>query len=150
MLIQHTQSSLFCPLICYPNFILSISNPSNIIKKKQQKHVIRSLKKNPIFDVKTHKVHYFSLQFYGFDGEIKNVLIRYIHFVNGRIINHIKLLRIDKSKPQYFLIINRIIKFNTLFVIFFSPSQLCPLLYQFGALFSFISSADLVEKKEKD
>jgi hypothetical protein len=41
----------------------------------------------------------FPYNFYGFNGEIKNVLIRYIHFVNGRIINHIKLLRIDKSKP---------------------------------------------------
>jgi len=63
----------------------------------------------------------FPYNFYGFNGEIKNVLIRYIHFVNGRIINHIKLLRIDKSKPQYFLTINHTIKFNTLFVIFFSP-----------------------------
>ena len=44
--------------------MLPISNPPDIIKKKkQQKHVIRSLKKNPTFDVKTHKVHYFSLQF---------------------------------------------------------------------------------------
>jgi len=92
---------MFYPLICCSNFLLPISNSPNIIKKKQQKH-IRSLKKIPTFDVRTHKIHYFCLKTYEVDGEIKNILIRYIHFVNGRIINHIKLLRTNKSKLHNF------------------------------------------------
>ena len=97
--------------------------------------------KDPTFDFRTHKVHYFSLKNYGFDGEIKNFLIRYIHFVNGRMINHIKLLRTDKSKPHNFLTINHTIKSHSLCCFLLSVATLssflslwCPLLFLFFLL----------------
>jgi hypothetical protein len=49
---------------------------------------------------RTNKAHYYTLKICGFDGEIKTVRIRYIHFVNEKTINHTKLLRTNKSKPS--------------------------------------------------